>query len=81
MQKEVTNNIEFVSISVDKANLKDKWKQTIVDREMTGVQLFAGKTQDELDFTCNLNYFTLIFCWDMGHFGMEEDGEQQRIIA
>ncbi|CAL2055888.1 TlpA disulfide reductase family protein [Tenacibaculum sp. 190524A05c] len=44
-------NIEFVSISVDKSSLKEKWKQTIVDREMTGVQLFAGKSEDELDFT------------------------------
>ena len=46
-------NIEFVSISVDKAELKEKWKQTIVDREMTGVQLFAGKSESELDFTKN----------------------------
>ncbi|MCH2032123.1 MAG: TlpA family protein disulfide reductase [Tenacibaculum sp.] len=44
-------NIEFVSISVDKSSLKEKWKQTIVDREMTGVQLFAGKSETELQFT------------------------------
>ena len=29
-------NIEFVSISVDVKNKHEKWKQTIVDREMTG---------------------------------------------
>jgi len=44
-------NIEFVSINVDKAQNKEKWKQTIVDREMTGVQLFAGAPEDELSFT------------------------------
>jgi thiol-disulfide isomerase/thioredoxin len=44
-------NIEFVSISVDKESSKEKWKQTIVDREMTGVQLFAGKSESELQFT------------------------------
>ncbi len=44
-------NIEFVSISVDKASDKNKWKKTIVDREMGGIQLFSGKTQDEFQFT------------------------------
>ena len=38
-------NIEFVSISVDDKKQHDKWRQTIVDREMTGVQLFSGKKQ------------------------------------
>lgn len=44
-------NIEFVSLNVDKAANKEKWKQTIVDREMGGVQLFAGKTEKQLQFT------------------------------
>ncbi len=43
-------NIEFVSISVDDKKQHEKWKQTIVDREMTGVQLFSGKKQDELEW-------------------------------
>ncbi|UNY98635.1 TlpA family protein disulfide reductase [Zhouia spongiae] len=36
-------NIEFVSISVDKAKDKDKWKQMVADKELKGVQLFADK--------------------------------------
>ena len=38
-------NIEFISISIDKANVKDKWKQMIADKNMGGVQLFAGEDQ------------------------------------
>ncbi len=37
-------DIEFVSISVDNVNLKDKWKETIAQKEMGGVQLFADKS-------------------------------------
>lgn len=37
-------NIEFVSISVDNLNAKDKWKETIEQKEMGGVQLFADKS-------------------------------------
>lgn len=36
-------NIEFVSISIDKPNDYDKWKQMVVDRELGGVQLMADK--------------------------------------
>ncbi len=43
-------NIEFVSISVDAKQAHDKWKQTIEDREMTGIQLFSGKKQDDLEW-------------------------------
>ena len=43
-------NIEFVSISVDDKKQHEKWKQTIVDREMTGIQLFSGKKQAELEW-------------------------------
>lgn len=44
-------NIEFVSINVDSENLKKKWKQTIEDKEMTGIQLFAGDKPTDLKFT------------------------------
>ena len=43
-------NIEFVSISVDDKKQHEKWKQTIIDREMTGIQLFSGKKQSELEW-------------------------------
>ncbi len=46
-------NIEFVSINVDKVQNKGKWKQTIADREMSGVQLFAGDSHINLPFTQN----------------------------
>src|SRR5690606_31226559 len=36
-------NIEFVSISVDKDADKGKWAKMIQDKEMAGIQLFAGK--------------------------------------
>ena len=38
-------NIEFVSISIDKPNAKNAWKQMIADKNMGGVQLFAGTDQ------------------------------------
>lgn len=34
-------DIHFVSISIDKENVKDKWKKMIKDKEMGGIQLFA----------------------------------------
>ncbi|WP_435263527.1 TlpA family protein disulfide reductase [Tenacibaculum sp. nBUS_03] len=43
-------NIEFVSISVDNINAKEKWKQTIDQKEMGGIQLFADKSLGS-DFT------------------------------
>jgi thiol-disulfide isomerase/thioredoxin len=36
-------NIEFVSISIDKAKDNDKWKKFVVDKNLGGVQLFADK--------------------------------------
>lgn len=39
-------NIEFVSISIDQPNVKDKWKKMIEDKNMGGVQLFANGDQD-----------------------------------
>ena len=43
-------NIEFISISADAKNKHDKWKQTIIDREMTGVQLFSGGEIADLEW-------------------------------
>ena len=34
-------NIAFVSISIDKKEAYDKWKQMIVERDLTGIQLIA----------------------------------------
>ncbi|WP_027137981.1 TlpA family protein disulfide reductase [Gaetbulibacter saemankumensis] len=34
-------NIEFVSISVDKQDTKDKWKKMVTEKELEGVQLIA----------------------------------------
>ncbi|MBE7628482.1 TlpA family protein disulfide reductase [Tenacibaculum piscium] len=42
--------LTFVSISVDDKKQHEKWKQTIVDREMTGIQLFSGKKQADLEW-------------------------------
>lgn len=39
-------NIVFVSISVDKEEVKNKWKQMIADKQLGGVQLFADKSFD-----------------------------------
>ena len=36
-------NIEFVSISVDKAKDHDAWKQMVEEKELGGVQLYADK--------------------------------------
>ncbi len=42
-QKYHGQNIEFVSISVDKDADKGKWQKMIQERQMSGIQLFAGK--------------------------------------
>ncbi|MGO4772748.1 TlpA family protein disulfide reductase [Flavobacterium sp. W22_SRS_FK3] len=36
-------NIEFVSISIDKAKDNDKWKKFVADKNLGGIQLFADK--------------------------------------
>jgi len=42
VEKEYHNkNIQFVSLSLDKQKDKDKWKQMIKDKELTGIQLIA----------------------------------------
>jgi thiol-disulfide isomerase/thioredoxin len=38
-------NIHFVSISIDKLNKHQAWKDMIADRELGGIQLFAGEDQ------------------------------------
>ncbi|MFV0305181.1 MAG: TlpA family protein disulfide reductase [Moheibacter sp.] len=37
-------NIEFVSISVDKESDKNKWQNMVNEKQMKGIQLFAGRT-------------------------------------
>ena len=44
-------NIEFVSINVDTKDKFEKWKETIEEKEMGGVQLFAGDRHQDLQFT------------------------------
>lgn len=44
-------NIEFVSISVDTRDNFKKWKKIVEEKEMGGVQLFAGNSHLHLDFT------------------------------
>lgn len=39
-------NIVFVSISVDKGEVKNKWRKMIAEKKMGGVQLFADKSFD-----------------------------------
>ncbi len=34
--------VKFVSLSIDNPSAKDKWKQMIADKNMGGIQLFAG---------------------------------------
>jgi len=45
------SNIEFVSINVDTQDKLKKWKETIEEKEMGGVQLFAGDKHENLQFT------------------------------
>lgn len=45
-------NIEFVSISIDKAKDNEKWKKFVTDKKMGGVQLFADKDW-ESEFVVN----------------------------
>ncbi|WGH76917.1 TlpA disulfide reductase family protein [Tenacibaculum tangerinum] len=46
-------NIEFVSINVDDKGKEEKWKETIQDREMTGIQLMAGDSHLNLEWAQN----------------------------
>jgi thiol-disulfide isomerase/thioredoxin len=36
-------NIEFVSVSIDAAKDKEKWKKFVLDKKLGGIQLFADK--------------------------------------
>ena len=42
-------NIEFVSISVDRQKDYETWKKMIVDKELTGVQLYAKEDKSFMD--------------------------------
>jgi thiol-disulfide isomerase/thioredoxin len=42
-QKYHGKNIEFVSISIDKAKDNEKWKKFVADKNLGGIQLFADK--------------------------------------
>ena len=49
-------NIEFVSISIDRAKDHDKWKKFVADKELGGIQLFADNdwnSQFVKDFQIN----------------------------
>ena len=37
-------NIAFVSVSVDAEKDHDKWKTFVTEKELSGIQLYAGKT-------------------------------------
>ena len=39
-------NVAFVSISVDKKEVKATWKQMVADKQLGGLQLFADKSFD-----------------------------------
>lgn len=39
-------NVVFVSISVDKEEVKDTWKQMVINKELGGIQLIADKSFD-----------------------------------
>jgi len=41
LEKELGDNIHFVSISIDKEEKHDAWKQMVIDKELKGVQLYA----------------------------------------
>ncbi|MEN2486263.1 TlpA disulfide reductase family protein [Flavobacterium sp. B11] len=45
-------NIEFVSISIDRAKDNEKWKKFVTDKKLGGVQLFADKDW-ESEFVVN----------------------------
>lgn len=40
------SNVEFVSISIDRKNAHDKWKELVSSKELKGVQLIADKDWD-----------------------------------
>lgn len=47
-------NIQFVSVSIDPVQDYDKWQQMIVEKELTGIQLFAEgdwKSQLAMDYS------------------------------
>ncbi|GAE86208.1 TlpA family protein disulfide reductase [Bacteroides reticulotermitis] len=47
-------NIEFVSVSVDKEKDKQKWLDMVKEKELSGVQLFAGARSEDISVPYNL---------------------------
>ncbi len=45
-ERYAAKNIVFVSISVDKQEVKSTWKQLVIDKQLGGIQLFADKSFD-----------------------------------
>lgn len=43
LEQEIGEDIHFVSISIDREDKHDTWKQMVVDKELKGVQLYADK--------------------------------------
>lgn len=41
LEKEMGEDIHFVSISIDKEDKHETWKQMVIDKELKGVQLYA----------------------------------------
>lgn len=46
LEKELGNSMHFVSISVDKADKYEIWKQMVTDEELKGVQLYADNNRE-----------------------------------
>ena len=47
-------NIEFVSVSIDKEKDKQKWLDMVKEKELTGVQLFAGGRSEDISVPYNV---------------------------
>lgn len=45
-EKYKDHDIEFVGISLDKPESKEKWRKMVAEKELSGIQLFAGKAFD-----------------------------------
>lgn len=53
-QKYRDSNIQFISISVDQDRDKAKWEKMVREKQMEGIQLFAGKsTSFSADYNVN----------------------------
>lgn len=49
-------NIKFVSLSIDKQQVKDKWKQMVIEKELSGIQIMEDKNgESEFVKAYNIN--------------------------